>query len=170
MAKATLKTKQKAEASSVTALDKQFRLGFLTHDVSRLRRSVVDKVMKPLGITRSQWWVLSNLSRDKSHTMMQTELAKVLEIGKVALGGLLDRLEASGYIVRRADAHDRRAKRIEMTLKGERILDSMTARASRLNREMLQDFTEEEIRLAEDILHRMKRRLMQMDAAIKNGE
>ncbi len=93
----------------------QFDLGFLIHDVSRLRRTVFDKALKPLGITRSQWWVLTNLSRNSSHEMMQTELANVLDIGKVALGGLLDRLEASGYIERRADPVDRRTKRIVMT-------------------------------------------------------
>lgn len=145
----------------------QFRLGFLVHDVSRLRRTVVDKVLKPLGITRSQWWVLSNLSRNSSHEMMQTELANVLDIGKVALGGLLDRLEANGYIVRRADSVDRRAKRISMTPQGEKMLESMQERAATLNTEMIQDVTPDEIRIAEDILHRMKKRLLEMDSDIK---
>ena len=40
-----------------------FRIGFLIHDVSRLRRTVVDKALRPIGVTRSQWWVLANLSR-----------------------------------------------------------------------------------------------------------
>lgn len=148
--------------------DKQFRLGFLAHDVSRLRRTVVDKLMKPLGITRSQWWVLTNLSRHSTHEMVQTELANVLDIGKVALGGLLDRLEASGYIERRADPIDRRAKRIVMTKKGEDILDRMQSRAAKLNREMLQCITAEEIEFAQDVLYRMKRRLLEMDAASKS--
>lgn len=146
---------------------KQFRLGFLVHDVSRLRRTVVDKVMKPMGLTRSQWWVLTNLSRDSSHEMMQTELAKVLDIGKVALGGLLDRLEAAGYIQRRADPKDRRAKRIVMTRQGEAVLEDMQANASKLNREMLLGVTEDEIHRAEEILHRMKKRLIVMDADLK---
>ncbi|WP_157219233.1 MarR family winged helix-turn-helix transcriptional regulator [Flavisphingomonas formosensis] len=146
----------------------RFRLGFLVHDVSRLRRTVVDKVMKPVGITRSQWWVLTNLARDSSHEMMQTELAKVLDIGKVALGGLLDRLEASGYIERKADPADRRAKRIVMTPAGEKVLEGIQARAVSLNHTMLDGVTAEEIHLAEDILHRMKRRLIEMDAEMKD--
>ena len=145
----------------------QFRLGFLIHDVSRLRRTVFDKAMKPLGITRSQWWVLTNLSRNSSHEMMQTELANVLDIGKVALGGLLDRLEASGYIERRADPVDRRAKRIVMTRKGEKALVGMQSEAVKLNREMLRGVTAEEIRAGEDILLRMKKTLIAMDAEMK---
>ena len=52
------------------------RLGFLMHDVSRLRRSVFNEFMKPLGVTRSQWWVLAHLSRHDG--MNQTDLANVL--------------------------------------------------------------------------------------------
>ena len=81
-----------------------FRIGFLVHDVSRLRRTVVDKALKPIGVTRSQWWVLANLSRhDSAEGMMQTELARLMDVGKVTLGGLIDRLEASGYVARRPD-------------------------------------------------------------------
>jgi len=69
-----------------------FRIGFLIHDVSRLRRTVVDKALRPLGITRSQWWVLANLARDDGTAMTQTELARVMDVGKVTLGGLIDRL------------------------------------------------------------------------------
>lgn len=155
---------------SETPVANQFRLGFLIHDVSRLRRTVIDKALKPLGITRSQWWVLSNLARNSSHEMVQTELANVLDIGKVALGGLLDRLEASGYIERKADPADRRAKRVVMTRKGEEVLEQMQEQGTDLNRETLRDITEAEVRLAEDIMHRMKKRLIEMDADLrKNG-
>lgn len=145
----------------------EFRLGFLVHDVSRLRRTVIDKALKPLGITRSQWWVLSNLARNSSHEMMQTELANVLDIGKVALGGLLDRLEAGGYIERKADPVDRRAKRIGMTPKGEEVLRQMEARGILLNKETMQGISQDEARQAEDVMHRMKKRLMEMDANMK---
>lgn len=141
----------------------RFRLGYLLHDVSRLRRTVVDKALKPLGITRSQWWVLTNLSRNSSHEMMQTELANVLDIGKVALGGLLDRLEASGYVERKADPVDRRAKRIVMTAAGEKALEGIQARAAALNRDMMDCVTVEEILFAEVVLRRMKHNLIDMD-------
>ena len=145
----------------------QFRIGYLVHDVSRLRRTVIDKALKPLGITRSQWWVLSNLARDRSHGMMQTELAKVLDIGKVALGGLIDRLEASGYVARKPDPVDRRAKRVEITKKGEKLLRSMEERGSDLNQDIQSDITSKELKVAEDVLYRMKKRLIEMDDEIK---
>ncbi len=145
----------------------RFRLGFLLHDVSRLRRTLVDKVMKPLGITRSQWWVLTNLSRDSSNEMMQTELAHILDVGKVALGGLLDRLEASGYVERRIDPVDRRAKRVVMTPTGAEVLSGIQMQATGLNQEMLNCVTPEEILFVEDVLRRMKRNLIAMDGGFK---
>src|SRR3546814_1021835 len=75
---------------------KQFRFGFLVHDVSRMRRTLFDQVMKPLGITRSQWSVLAWLSRGGNEGVMQVDLARQLDVGKVTIGGLIDRLEASG--------------------------------------------------------------------------
>src|SRR3546814_5768676 len=73
-------------------LNTGLRSGFLIHDVSRLRRVVVDRALKPLGITRSQWRVLAFLSRRDG--MTQTALASDLDLTKVAIGGLLDRMEA----------------------------------------------------------------------------
>jgi DNA-binding MarR family transcriptional regulator len=100
---------------------------------------------------------------------MQTELAKVLDIGKVALGGLLDRLEANGYVARKADPTDRRAKRIEMTAAGRSLLSLMQERATSLNQDTMRGMTNEEILVAEDILHRMKLRLIEMNNQTKQG-
>src|ERR1700747_2417675 len=87
-------------------LNAGLRFGFLIHDVSRLRRIVVDRSLKPLGITRSQWWVLAFLSRRDG--MTQTALATDLDLTKVAIGGLLDRMEDAGFVERRADRNDGR--------------------------------------------------------------
>lgn len=157
------------KSSSKAVKAGEFRLGFLVHDVSRLRRTVVDKALGPRGITRSQWWVLANLSRHHGEGMMQTELARVLDIGKVALGGLIDRLENNGYVLRRLDPVDRRAKRIELTDSGAKLLAAIQDEASQLNREMMKSISGEEIAATEDILHRMKVRLLEMDKDLRRA-
>ncbi len=73
------------------SLEWEMRFNFLIHDVSRLRRSAFDRYMKPLGITRSQWWVLAYLSREDG--MTQSRLAEELDLCKVAIGGLIDRVQ-----------------------------------------------------------------------------
>lgn len=148
------------KTSSLAGLGPGERLGYLLHDVSRLRKTFVDKWLKPLGITRSQWWVLANLARHGGESMKQTDLANRLTVGKVALGGLLDRLEESGYIARRVDPEDRRAKRIRLTRAGLAMLSTIDERIRWLNREMLHGVTFDEIVATEDILHRLKEHLV----------
>ena len=104
-------------------LNTGLRFGFLIHDVSRLRRVAVDRALKPLGITRAQWWVLAFLSRRDG--MTQTALAADLDLTKVAVGGLLDRMEAAGFVERRADQSDGRARRVYLTRAGAKMVSAI---------------------------------------------
>jgi DNA-binding MarR family transcriptional regulator len=152
-------------ASTVAKEEHSFRIGFLVHDVSRLRRTVLDKALKPAGVTRSQWWVLANLSRyHSSGGMMQTELAKVMDVGKVTLGGLIDRLEAAGYVSRRPDPSDRRAKRVVLTPEGSRLLGEIQVIGRGVNDRTLAGISKADIACTEEVLHKMKQKLINMDA------
>jgi MarR family transcriptional regulator, transcriptional regulator for hemolysin len=141
------------------ARSNQFRIGFLVHDVSRLRRTLFDQAMRPLGITRAQWWALANLSRHEGVGVVQTDLARVMDMGKVTVGGLIDRLEASGHVERHADLDDRRVKRIFITPRGYQVLEDMRAVGRDLNMVILADISPEAIREAEGVLHKMKENL-----------
>ena len=134
------------------------RLGFLMHDVSRLRRSVFDEFMKPMAMTRSQWWILAHLSRHDG--MIQSDLANVLDIGKAALGGLIDRLEAPGFIERRADDNDRRVKRIYLTSKGTQIIAEMRSRSHEMSERILDGLSTEARHSLVDMLALVKRNLL----------
>lgn len=105
--------------------------GFLIHDVARLRKTLFDERMKPFGLTRSQWWVIGHLNRRDGVT--QSELGRDLEMSKVALAGILDRLEGKGWIERRADHGDRRAKRIYLTRELKGLRRQMDATAIEIN-------------------------------------
>lgn len=139
-----------------------FRLGYLIHDVSRMRRTLFDQHMKPEGITRSQWWVLANLSRQQEDGIMSSELAKLLDVGKVTLGGLIDRLETAGYVYRRADKLDRRAKKIFITAAGYALIDRMRVITERLNQQICTGLTEDEVHSTELNLIRLKDNLRDM--------
>ncbi len=133
------------------------RLGFLIHDVSRLRRNAFDQLMRPLGVTRSQWWVVAHLSRRDG--MMQTDLATMLDVGKVTLGGLIDRLEAGGWVERRADSEDRRVKRIFLTETAYDLIRDMRALEHQHNSRFLKGFSHGERTLLTEMLSRIKRNL-----------
>jgi MarR family transcriptional regulator for hemolysin len=101
----------------------QRNFGFILHDVARLLRTTYDRRVRDLGLTRSQWWVLTHLYRKDGLT--QSELAEILELEKPSLGRLLDRLEAKGWVRRAADRRDRRAKRIFLTEQAEAPMQIM---------------------------------------------
>lgn len=140
------------------------RVGFLIHDVSRLRRTIYDQRLKPLGITRSQWWVLSNLSRHHGEGYMQIELARLLDVGKVTLGGLIDRLEENGLVTRVPDKVDRRSKRVLTSAKGAALTKKLEVIARGVNAEIMQGITEQEHRMLLKVLAKMKHNLIEMEA------
>jgi DNA-binding MarR family transcriptional regulator len=141
-------------------LNWELRLGFLVHDVSRMRRNVVDRVLKPLDVTRSQWWVLAFLSREDG--MSQVVLADELDLGKVALGGLIDRLEAVDLVERRPDKVDRRVKRVFLTPKGAGLIEQIRESVSEAETEIIGGIASKDLQATVRALRRMKANLLDM--------
>lgn len=99
--------------------------GFLLYDAARLLRRDFERRAKQLGLTRAQWSVLAHLARNEGTN--QAAAADVLEIEPITLVRLLDRLEAAGWVERRPDPKDRRARLLYLTDKAHPILDQMFA-------------------------------------------
>lgn len=137
------------------------KFSFLIHDVSRMRRTFFDQALKPLGITRAQWWALGNISRHAEDGMIQTELAHILETGKVSVGGLIDRLEEAELVYRQPDTIDRRVKRIYITDKGYKILDHIAVVGEQLDRALFENVSDEELATAADVISRVKNNVRQ---------
>jgi DNA-binding MarR family transcriptional regulator len=168
--KSATKSVPKTPPANRPAKAGDFRIGFLVHDVSRLRKTLFDQEMKHLEITRSQWWVLAQLSREgRAEGMLQTELARVVDVGKVAIGGLINRLEAGGFVVRAVDKSDRRAQRVRITKLGHAVLEQMSSVGRRLNINTFADISEKDIATTERVLAAMKNNIKQMIEAPAGG-
>ena len=148
-------------------LDSNLRFGFLIHDVSRMRRIVVDRALKPLGITRSQWWVLAFLSRRDG--MTQTALAADLDLTKVAVGGLIDRMESAGFVERRADGRDARARRIYLTRAGQRLVAKIREAVDVVEADIMRSVSDDELDQAGKVLARIKSTLMELIGSEAEG-
>ena len=136
--------------------------GFLLNDVARLMRTVYDRRIRELGLTRAQWWVLTHLFRADGIT--QTELAVVLEVEKPTLGRLLDRLEAKGWVRRTHDARDRRVWRVRLTKEVEPALRTMRAIAAELRRDALAGLSAAERERFVDSLLAIKSNLLRLQS------
>jgi len=136
--------------------------GIILHDVARLLRLSYDRRMKALGLTRSQWWVLTHLYRNDGVT--QSELAQTLEIDKPSLGRLLDRMESSGWVTREEDAKDRRAKRVLLTQEVGPAMKTMRAAAAETRKEALIGISEIEQEQFVDTLLKLKANLASLES------
>jgi DNA-binding MarR family transcriptional regulator len=104
---------------SAMNLDRSF--GFLVHDVARLfARRFNQRALLFLGLTRAQCKVLGYLARNEG--INQAGLADLLEIKPMTLVRQIDRMEEDGWIERRPDPGDRRARRLVLTEKARPIL------------------------------------------------
>jgi DNA-binding MarR family transcriptional regulator len=136
--------------------------GFLVHDIARLMRVAYDRRARGLGLTRSQWWVLNHLYFNQGIT--QSALADVLDIERPTLGRLLDRLEAKGWVERRADASDRRVKRIYLTGEVKDLMRALRQIAAGLRVAALNGIDEGERRQLLDTLRLIKANLLRINA------
>jgi DNA-binding MarR family transcriptional regulator len=141
-------------------LNTGLRFGFLIHDVSRLRRVAVDRALKPLGITRAQWWVLAFLSRRDG--MTQTALAADLDLTKVAVGGLLDRMENAGFVERRTDQSDGRARRVYLTRAGAKMVSAIRESVETVELQILSPISEAALEQAAETLRTLKETLLEI--------
>ena len=94
-------------------------IGVVISDVARLLRTAFDRRVRRLGITRAQWLVLTRLHRHPGAS--QSELADMLEVERASAGRMIDRLEANGWVERRARNGDRRVKRVYLTAEAQRV-------------------------------------------------
>jgi DNA-binding MarR family transcriptional regulator len=98
-------------------------ISFLIDDVSRLQRAALDQILKPLGASRAQWALMSHIARHPG--MKQIELAEGLDLSRVAVKLLMDRLLKNALIAATPDPADGRAKRIALTRKGTLLLEKL---------------------------------------------
>jgi DNA-binding MarR family transcriptional regulator len=140
--------------------DWDLRLGYLIHDVSRLRRMMFDRALAPLGITRSQWWVLAFISRKDG--LPQTQLANELDVGKVGVGALIDRLESSGFVLRQPDPVDGRVKRVFVTKQARGFLEKLRKETDKFNAQLNRGIDRKALEATSDALLAMKHNLLAM--------
>jgi DNA-binding MarR family transcriptional regulator len=135
-------------------------LGWLVADVSRMMRTVFDRRVKALGITRPQWLALVRLKRRPGAS--QSELAEMMEIERAPAGKIVDRLQERGWVERRPDPDDRRINRIFLTETGERVHAAIWPIGQATVSDALADLDGAETEQLADLLTRVKARLGEM--------
>lgn len=107
------------------------RVGTVLAQVARLMRRAFDERAREIGVTRPQWQVLSVLQRYEG--IKQGGLAEILEVEPITAGRMIDRMQESGLVERRADPADRRAWLLHLTARGREIIDRLQPLAQEMS-------------------------------------
>ena len=144
------------------AKTEELSFGYLLHDVTLLFRKHFDRRAVKYGLTRAQWRATRMLYHREG--MRQNELAEALDMEPIAVGRVIDRLQAAGFVERRADPRDRRAWRLYVTPQANEVVDDMERLGRELRRESTVGIEYDELKRALDVIERIKANLQAMDA------
>ncbi len=131
----------------------------LIYDVARLMRTRADRLARQHGMTRAQWVILAWLENKPG--LAQIELAELVEVEPITIARLIDRLETHGFVERRADAKDRRIRRLFLRDKALPVLEEIKAYRSQLSEVMRQGLSPDQATAATQALLQMKTNLTQ---------
>lgn len=118
--------------------------------VSRKLRKVFDARASTHGLTTARAILLRYLSRHEGAT--QSELAAALDVEQPSMIGLIDGLEKTGWVTRKAVPGDRRAKGIHLTERAREETAEISAFTEALRTQMMQGLDTNEILTAMKVL------------------
>lgn len=136
--------------------------GYLINDVTCLFRKHFDRRATQFGLTRAQWRAVKRLYVSEGIT--QAELADRLEMDPIAVGRVIDRLQAGGFVERRADPSDRRLWRLHLTERARAVAADMEDISRGLRVEATRGIPGADVEKFVEVLERMKDNLQALDA------
>ena len=128
-------------------------------ECARLLTRRFDARLAEMGFTRNQWLVMNTVYRNEG--MRQTAIADATEIGAAPLGKVIDALQADGWLERRADLRDRRAKRLFLTPRAHHPLSGKRQRFQQLPAALLQPLGPRRTQLLVNSLGWIRQRLLE---------
>lgn len=135
-------------------------LGRQIGQAARLWRRAVDRRLQPFGLTEASWLPLLHVAR-ASAPMRQKDLAASLSLDGSSVVRVLEALQAGGFIERREEDDDRRAKIISLTKLGHSTVDRVEAIARGVRKDALAGLSERDIETTSRTLEHICRALLQ---------
>lgn len=107
-------------------------------------------VKENVRVTPAQAGILFLLAEKDGRTM--SEMSRILAMDNSTITGLVDRLEKAGFVRRDASPHDRRASHVYVSPEGVQEMKKARSVVGRVNREIKDGFTPEELASFKKIL------------------
>jgi len=121
---------------------------------NQLASRFLSQKVSELNITSVQAMVLGFL--DDEDRITSSELGKRTELDSATLTGILDRLEAAGFIERKGNPDDRRSIRIHLTTQGKLMSREATRVITEANLEFLKVLTDAQKRDLHGLIKKLR--------------
>ncbi|MCZ6659104.1 MAG: MarR family transcriptional regulator [Gammaproteobacteria bacterium] len=154
MNKPVSKAQQTSDSQQVDSL------GFLVHEVARSFTNAYATLMSPLGLTRPQARVIAYLRRFPGIT--QIELCEYIGVGRMAMSGLIDRMESKGLVKRVDDPADGRVKRIFHTREARKMRPDIDHAIATLTTRSIADISARDLRTVMRALRSINDNLLEL--------
>jgi MarR family transcriptional regulator, transcriptional regulator for hemolysin len=139
-------------------MDRYENFGFLLKGVSRLYTRRFEERAQALSLTLPQCKALAYLARNEG--VSQARLAELIDVDPMSLVRILDRMQADGWVERRSDPEDRRARTLWLTQKAKPLVDEIWRLASETRAETLQGLAAREREVLMELLERVHSNLL----------
>lgn len=123
-------------------MDRSRNFGFLIKNLERLYTRRFEALAQQRSLTLPQCKALYFLARNQG--ISQKRLAELAEIEPMTLVRILDRMEADGWIERRPDPVDRRARSLCITAGAAPVLEQMEKLSAQMRSEALHGLSADE--------------------------
>ena len=148
--------------------DRHTEFGLLVARLSRRLRQAVDAEMRLIGLTEATWRPLIYL-RSLGDGVRQKELATAMSIEGPSLVRLLDSLERRGFIERREDENDRRARGIHLTRAGRDLAVRAARIGNSLQKRLLDSVPANDLEICERVLETLEREIEERPEAAEES-
>lgn len=132
-------------------------LGQMIGEATHVWRALLDRRLKPLGLSEARWRVLLHVSH-AGRPLTQSELAARLSIGGPGLVSLLDRMEAAGWIERRPHETDRRRNMVHLAPRAVEAMAAIEAEARRTYADLTEGISAADMAAARRVLGHIRSR------------
>jgi MarR family transcriptional regulator, transcriptional regulator for hemolysin len=139
--------------------------GFLVKDVSRLYVRNFERHAIEIGLTLAQCKVLAHLSKNEG--VSQIRLAEITDTDPMTLVRIIDRMEADGWIERRPDPADRRARQLFLGKGAQPLLQRIWRFGDRAREEAFGEISKAQRDLLMTLLEKVHGNLTELEAAAK---
>lgn len=163
----------------LTSLEMRYSMGYLeqltpkevTHHMivtNHMHRRMLESNLEGTGIHRAQHRLLMTLA--KRSFSSQVELARYLEVSPATIAVSLKALKKQNLIRQTTKEEDNRINFVELTKEGKKLVEDSCGFFDRLDEQMYQGFSQEELRKLCDFYHRIYENMERMKKKRKKGE